>query len=130
MPRKPSRKTLVKKLDTVFSKYIRAKGADKYGVCTCVTCGKKLHISDRNLHCGHFISRRHFSTRWVEDNANVQCAFCNTYRYGEQYKFSLYLGKELSESLYLQSQKVVKFSNDDLLGMIDDYAEKLESLNK
>tara|TARA_R100000231_G_scaffold97827_2_gene73069 strand:+ start:32 stop:421 length:390 start_codon:yes stop_codon:yes gene_type:complete len=128
MPKKPSRKTLVRKLDTVFSKYIRQRGADKYGICTCVTCGKKLHISDKNLHCGHFISRKHYSTRWDENNAACQCSYCNSYRYGEQYKFSLYLGKDLSESLHLQSKLAVKFSNTDLVNMIDDFNEKLEKL--
>lgn len=127
MPRKPSRKTLVKKLDTIFSKYIRAKGADKYGICTCVTCNRKYPI--KNIQAGHFMSRRHYSTRWDELNCYPQCYGCNVMQQGQIYKFSLYLGKELSESLYLQSQKVVKFSNDDLLEMIDDYAEKLESLN-
>ena len=41
MPRKTSRKTLEKKLDAVFSEYIRRKYADKNGIVSCYTCGKK-----------------------------------------------------------------------------------------
>ena len=41
--RKPKRKGLVKKLDTVFSEYIRRKYADKKGIVSCYTCGKKAY---------------------------------------------------------------------------------------
>ena len=41
--RKPKRKTLIKKLDTVFSEYIRRKYADKKGIVSCYTCGKKAY---------------------------------------------------------------------------------------
>lgn len=124
---KPSRKTLVKKLDTVFSEYIRRRYA-KNDIAECVTCGKKDHW--KKLQAGHFMSRKHYSTRWDERNVEVQCNACNVFRYGEQYKFSIYLGKELSDELYLKSHQTVKFSNVDLQEMIDVYKEKLINLGK
>lgn len=124
---KPSRKTLVKKLDTVFSEYIRRRYA-KNDIAVCVTCGKKDHW--KKLQAGHFMSRKHYSTRWDERNVEVQCNACNVFRYGEQYKFSIYLGKELSDELYLKSHQTVKFSNVDLQEMIDVYKEKLINLGK
>ena len=124
---KPSRKTLVKKLDAVFSEYIRRRYA-KNDIAECVTCGKKDHW--KKLQAGHFMSRKHYSTRWDEQNVQVQCNACNVFRYGEQYKFSLYLGKELSDELYLKSHQTVKFSNIDLQDMIDVYKEKLMNLGK
>lgn len=124
---KPSRKTLVKKLDTVFSEYIRRRYA-KNDIAECVTCGKKDHW--KKLQAGHFMSRKHYSTRWDERNVEVQCNACNVFRYGEQYKFSLYLGEELSDELYLKSHQTVKFSNVDLQEMIDVYKEKLINLGK
>src|SRR6056300_1905448 len=99
MPKKPSRKTIVNNLDKIFSEYIRRRYA-KNGIAECVTCGKKDHW--KNLQAGHFMSRKHYATRWDEENVEVQCMACNVYRYGEQYKFSLYLGKELSDELYLK----------------------------
>ena len=48
MPRKPSRKTIVKKLDTIFSKYVRLKDADFKGNCICVTCGKSYYWNTLN----------------------------------------------------------------------------------
>ena len=127
MPKKPSRKTLVKKLDAVFSEYIRRRYA-KNDIAECVTCGKKDHW--KKLQAGHFMSRKHYSTRWDERNVEVQCNACNVFRYGEQYKFSIYLGKELSDELYLKSHQTVKFSNIDLQDMIDVYKEKLINLGK
>lgn len=89
MPKKPTRKTLITKLDKVFSEYIRRKDA-KNDIATCVTCGKKDHW--KKLQNGHFMSRKHYATRWDEDNVGVQCSACNVFRYGEQYLFAKYLG--------------------------------------
>ena len=52
MPRKPSRKTLIKKLDKVFSEYIRKRDTDKNGYGLCCTCAKRLHYKEG--HAGHF----------------------------------------------------------------------------
>ena len=42
MPRKLTRKTLIKKLDTIFSIYIRRKNSVNE-IAKCITCGKKDH---------------------------------------------------------------------------------------
>ena len=122
--KKPTRSKLVKKLDTVFSQYIRLSNADKNNMCTCVTCQKQFHWKE--IQAGHFISRKHYSTRWDEDNVKPQCVGCNVFRYGEQYKFSLFLGLNVAEVLYLKSQEIKKFSNNELEEMISDYSEKLK----
>ena len=125
MPRKASRKTLVKKLDTVFSIYIRRRYA-KDNIAECVTCGKQDHW--KNLQAGHFMSRKHYSTRWDEDNVGVQCMACNVYRYGEQYKFSKYLGETLSDELLVKSRQVQKFTDADLIDLIELYTDKVNNL--
>ena len=71
MPKKLTRSKIVKKLDAVFSQYIRLSNADKNGYCTCVTCGKKYFW--KQIQAGHFMSRKHYSTRWLEDNVKPQC---------------------------------------------------------
>ena len=71
--KKPTRSKLIKKLDTVFSQYVRLSNADDRGYCTCVTCGKKGQMEDRrNNQAGHFISRANYSTRWDERNVKPQ----------------------------------------------------------
>ncbi len=129
MSRKVSRSKLIKKLDTVFSEWIRRRHA-KNNIAICVTCGKKDHW--KKLQCGHFQSRKHYSTRWDEINCQVQCSGCNVFRYGEQYKFSLWLDtnikKGTSQKLYKQSKKTYKFDNYDLLELIEIYKNKISLL--
>jgi len=130
MPRKPSRKTLVNKADKVFSEYIRRRYADDNGVAECFTCGKKDHW--KKLQCGHFQSRKHYSTRWNEDNCQVQCAGCNVFRYGEQYTFGrnldINIREGLAEELNILSNKIVKYDNNDLISLIDYYKNKIADL--
>lgn len=124
--KKPTRSKLVKKLDVVFSQYVRLSNADKRGYCTCVTCGKIGHWKTGGIQAGHFMSRKHYSTRWDERNVKPQCIACNVYRSGEQYKYSQYLGNKLSEELHLKSQEITKFTSDELQDMIDDYSAKVK----
>lgn len=125
--KKPLRKNLIKELDTVFSQFIRLRYA-KNEIAECVTCGKKDHW--KKLQNGHFMSRTNYSTRWDEDNCQVQCMGCNVFKSGEQYKYSLYLGNKLAEELYLKSKQIVKFADVELIDMIDYYKQKVNILHK
>jgi hypothetical protein len=127
--KKPTRSKLVKKLDVVFSQYIRLSNADNRGMCTCVTCGKQGHWKTGGIQAGHFISRKHFSVRYDERNVKPQCVACNVYRAGEQYKYSLYLGNNLSDELYQKSKKITKFTNVELQEMIETYSSLLKKLS-
>jgi hypothetical protein len=118
--KKPTRTSIVKKLDTVFSIYIRRRYAVN-DMSKCVTCGKEDHW--KSLQCGHFMSRKHLSTRWNEDNCQVQCAGCNVFRYGEQYIFSQYLGDKLSQELYIKSKETCKFTDVELQELIEHYTQ-------
>ena len=122
MAKKTQRKKLVGKLDKVFSIYIRLREA-KNEIAECFTCGKQDHY--KKLQNGHFQSRKHYSTRWDEINCQVQCAGCNVFRYGEQYKFSVNLdfkyGKGTAEAMHLKSNQTVKLDNYDLEVLITKY---------
>ena len=127
MPKKPSRKTIVKNLDKVFSEYIRRRYA-KNGIAKCVTCGKKDHW--KNLQAGHFMSRKHYATRWDEENVEVQCMACNVYRYGEQYLFAKHLGEKKADELLAKSRTMVKIKDWELQDMIEIYKKKLLELEQ
>jgi len=130
--RKVKRKTLVKKLDAIFSEYIRRKHADKNGIVKCYTCNKKAYWKGEGMQNGHFISRKSRILRWREDNCKPQCYSCNCHFYGRQYVFALNLNKEfgynIAEELLIESKKIIKQSDQDLLDLIDDYKQKVESL--
>ena len=127
--KKVSRSKLVKKLDTVFSQYIRLKNSVD-GKATCFTCGKVDEW--KKLQNGHFQSRKHYSTRWDEINCQVQCAGCNVFKYGEQYKFSVNLdakyGKGTAERLHIKAQQIIKISNIELEEMIKNYKYFVDSM--
>lgn len=120
-----TRSKLIKKLDAVFSEYIRRRYA-KNDIAECITCGKQDHW--KRLQAGHFMSRKHYATRWDEDNVQVQCSGCNVFRYGEQYKFSLYLGQEMADELYRRSNQTVKLSSYELEELHEFYRKKLADM--
>ena len=130
--RKVKRKTLVKKLDAIFSEYIRRKHADKNGIVKCYTCNKKAYWKGEGMQNGHFISRSSRILRWREDNCRPQCYACNCMRYGQAYIFGANLNKEFgfnkAEELLIESKKIIKQSDQDLLDLIDDYKQKVELL--
>jgi hypothetical protein len=128
--KKISRSKLIKKLDTIFSLYIRQRYSSNE-ISKCFTCGKEDHY--KKLQCGHFQSRRHYSTRWDEINCQVQCAGCNVFKYGEQFIFgknlNLEFGEGTSEELYLKAKQITKFSNNDLEDLITKYNSLINDLN-
>lgn len=127
--KKTSRKKLVENLDKIFSVYIRNRYA-KNGMAECVTCGTIKEV--KLLQCGHFMSRKHYSTRWNETNCQVQCYTCNVMQYGQQYRFGLYLnstyGADTAEELHILSKQTVKLSDADLEVMIEYYKNLVNNL--
>tara|TARA_R110000772_G_scaffold78084_2_gene167642 strand:- start:204 stop:584 length:381 start_codon:yes stop_codon:yes gene_type:complete len=123
------RSKIVKKLDTIFSIYIRRRNAIDDFV-ECFTCGKTDHW--KNLQCGHFQSRRKYSTRWDKLNCQVQCAKCNIFSQGEQYIFGKKLdeiyGEGTSNELALKGNFLIKFSTNELELLINDYKDLVNEL--
>jgi endogenous inhibitor of DNA gyrase (YacG/DUF329 family) len=121
---------LKKKLDKLFSEYVRRKNSDDIGMTNCFTCGTKKHWKEQ--HAGHFMSRRHHSTRWDEINVQVQCPKCNLFNQGEQYKFGLYLdqryGEGTAEELNIRSKTIVKINRVDYEEAIQNIKNKLKTL--
>lgn len=95
---KDARKDLIYKLDLVVSKYVRQYYADKNGICTCYTCGRRLPW--KGMDCGHCISRRYISTRFELDNLRVQCQQCNRTLHGNYESYYPKLKKELGEKRF------------------------------
>jgi hypothetical protein len=77
------------------------------------------------------MSRRHYSTRWDETNCQVQCAGCNVFRYGEQYKFSIGLdqkfGEGTADEMLQRSKQIIKLSTEELEELINKYKMLVDS---
>ena len=124
--RKVTRSKLIKKLDRIFSEYIRKRDADKNGFAKCISCNKKLHWKE--MDAGHFRSRKYMATRYDEQNVYSQCRYCNRYNQGSIYEYSRALGVELSEKLYIKSQETKKHSIFELEELIEYYKKFIVSL--
>ena len=120
--RKLSRTALVKKLDRVFSRYIRQKYAVG-GWVECVTCGKRLPWE--LAQAGHWIKRGHHATRWDERNVWPQCPGDNLYKNGLQDEMALHIqrvhGPEALEDLIRLKHTVKKWTVGELRELIDHY---------
>ena len=119
------RKKIVRRLDKVFSEYIRKR--DNY---TCIVCGanKNTHV----IQAGHLFSRIAYSTRWDEKNSNAQCDGCNKYH---EHDFEPYrkawvdkYGEKEYDILYTKYRKPTKFTSAELNYLIKYYQKKKEDI--
>ena len=121
---------MVKKVDTVFSQFVRLRATDDRGLGECYTCGSVRHWSE--VDAGHFMSRACMSTRFDELNVQFQCKRCNGFRSGEQYLFAKHLdqqyGEGTAERLLIESKKTRKFTRDELEQMFHHYKRKVDEL--
>lgn len=129
MKRKPTVSKLKRKLDAVFSQYIRLKSSEA-GLAKCYTCG--VTKDWQSLQNGHYIPRRHLNTRWLELNCKPQCMPCNIYKKGNYDVYALNLTKEYGPNILkdLNRAKNItkKFTILDLQRKIEEYDKKFLEL--
>ena len=123
---------LKKKLDKWFSIFIRLRNADDNGNNVCCTCGVVQNW--KKLQCGHFVSRKHMATRFLELNCFAQCVSCNIFKYGEQWKFGHFLdnnfGEGTAEKLVVLGHSTFKMSKSDYEEKITYYKSAVDNLKK
>jgi hypothetical protein len=123
---------LTKKLDEVFSQYIRRFNSTSDGQAVCVTCHAVKPWKE--LQCGHYESRRHLAIRWDERNAHVQCYGCNIGRNGNYPAYSRFMlrkyGAGILDELERLTRQVTKNTRADLEEKIAHYKARLSILDK
>lgn len=97
---------LVKKAQTAFNAYIRARDAGK----PCISCGTPLAAEQVGgaFDCGHYRSvgsAPHM--RFVEDNAHGQCKHCNRHLAGNHVEYR----KRLAERIGLKALERIESDN-------------------
>lgn len=129
--KKPTVPKLKKKLDKIFSLYIRQKYADSKGYCYCITCSRKIDWKYKT-DAGHFIERDVSITRYDERNVHPQCKRCNMSANGQQYLHGLYInkkyGKGTADELMRLRWKTHQFATYELEEMIKVYTTALKEL--
>lgn len=131
-------KMLKAKADSVFSQYIRLRDSQVVGderIGICITCNKQIGASGKRTgQAGHFISRRYSATRYDERNVNLQCAGCNMWGGGEQYKYSLAIdkkyGKGTAEELYNKAHDYSKTTKEFLETIITNSLKNIKTIEE
>ena len=122
--RKPSRKTLVKKLDKLVGDFVKLR--DDY---RCVQCGSTDKPS-----WGHLFSRRSYSTRWDLENSYCQCWPCNFKHSKDNYDYYWWFqnrfGTEKFNQLRVRYKSSRKLTNVDLQELYEKMLEEYKELEK
>jgi len=117
MSRKPSKKTLKKKCDELWSKLIRQRAGNK-----CEYCGK----SDGKIDAHHILSRRHFSVRWNLENGVALCRYHHQFfAHEDPVAFTEWLktvkGNEVIDALiYEANQPAVRIPYKEVLELLKE----------
>ena len=118
--------------DSWFSKYIRLRDSDSFGMTKCPTCRRVFHWKE--MTCSHYRKRRHGATRFNESNAISQCSECNSKHEIDEspYRCHLILKIGLKEVAELErlSNTTVKMGKAELKEIIEKYKLKFEKLEK
>ena len=116
---------LKKKLDIIFSKYIRLRDKGK----PCITSGRPW---DDTAQCGHFVSRKWYAVRWHEQNAHSQSAAANMFEGGEQYAHGIAIdrmyGQGTADMLWKKAREPFKLTPDFLKEKLAYYEAKLKEV--
>lgn len=123
-------KATISALDRVFSDYIRLRDADSSGYVRCISCGKIIHWKESD--CGHYVNRKHLSTRWNERNCNGQCRSCNRFDEGNMLGYTRGLIKKYGEGvlneLDMLKHQVSKMTEFEGRLLIKHYKKKVKEL--
>ena len=132
--RQPHARTLIVKLDKVFSLYIRLRDSKPFGykAFKCISCGKIKPFSKAD--CGHYYSRAKMSTRYDEENCNSECSSCNRFSadHLDGYRENLIakIGQQRFDLLRVRANQTKKWSVFELQELIKYYTalvQKMES---
>ncbi len=120
-------------LDKTFSEYVRLRdriSGTQY--IKCISSGKIVHWKEADA--GHFINRKHLSTRWDEQNVNAQSRADNRYDEGNMAGYSLGLkqkyGPQIIEKLLWKKQQTVKFTQSEITLLCKHYRKLVNELKQ
>lgn len=121
----------IKKLDKVFSEYIRLRDSMN-GYFRCISCGQIKPYEQAD--CGHYYSRTRMSTRFDEDNCHAECRSCNRFKadhlIGYQKNLISKIGQTKFDLLAFKANQVKKWSDFELKALIDCYQDKVKQLKR
>ena len=121
---------LVKKAQTAFNAYIRARDKGK----TCISCDTQLGSEPNTFDAGHYRSvgsAPHM--RFVEDNVHGQCKHCNKWLGGNHVEYRKRLLERIGEHRLEQIENdnvLRKYTKEALEEIAKQYREEARRLAK
>lgn len=118
MKKKKLKKIKEKKVDEVFSKWIRCRDG------RCLKCG-----TQNNLQCAHVFSRTARSVRWFENNAITLCYKCHMFwAHKNPIEFTEFIKSHLGTRKFNELKKkyvtLKSYSQQELLSLKEKYTIK------
>ena len=130
--RKPSTASLVRKLDRIFSEYVRLRDSKPFGYkyFRCISCGQIKPFEQADA--GHFIGRTHMATRFDEQNVWCECRSCNRFSSDHmiyyQRNLEQRIGKDKVDLLIARGRQTKKWSAFELELLIKHYTERIKEM--
>lgn len=117
--RKPSRKTLVRKLDALVKEIVIKRHP------YCVLCGATTRLEP-----GHIFTRKYYSTRWDLDNVWTQCHSCNLKHVHDTYPFFNWyqttFGQKKFDALHFKFLKTAPVKDWQLQELYEELTDNFE----
>ena len=122
----------LKRLDRIFSIYIRRRDADMDGMVKCCTCNTKKHW--KKMDAGHWIRRaKSLATKYDERNCHAQCTTCNQHLGGNPERYDRFIlnkyGIEVFDKLVDLSNTETKWMQFEVDELTDVYKKKIKDLD-
>jgi hypothetical protein len=138
-----SYKTTKRKLNKIFSEFIRLRDSNQCGVGQCISCGKFINVwrkvdeikFNQQAHAGHYYSRGTSKSLYFDEkNVNLQCVQCNTFREGNKQGYAQGLirkyGEGILDFLEVKSKNESYLSENELGLLIREYEYKVKQLKE
>jgi len=116
---------LLKVAQSVFNKWVRLRDEGM----PCISCQNPV---PKKVNAGHYIaSGKSKYLSFNEDNVNLQCEFCNTYKHGNLIDYRINLIKKIGlqrvEQLENDRHIVKKYTREELKEVIKKYKAKIKA---
>ena len=129
MKKKPTRKQLVKLIDSLRRDWIRLRDSSHQGYASCISCQIQKPVSE--LQVGHFYLRGYdqtteLLTEWR--NVSLQCQRCNGFMHGNLSGYAVGLVRKYGPKVLFELEKKRKtekhWSYSELLGIMEELKNK------
>jgi len=123
---------LKKELTRLFNKKVRLRDTQPDGWGKCISCGKPIQYGSDNIHAGHYVPAGNSTMlKWEDDNVNVQCSTCNTWKRGNPHEYRKGMeekyGIEREREIWSMRKEIMKPDREWLEKKIEE--NKLEIIN-